>query len=279
MKKVVVLGNGIEAKIVANTLCTNPDLEIYVITGVKVNNMFRYSKIEIPNIADEKVSISYEKLGDGSYVTYYNKLSSLMSQEESETSFSKIGFTDSVYLIKDNVDFDTKVKLIQDEMNLILLNDDIIIDDNSNFIIKYDYLINTLPLNKFLEYCQLSVPIKFRYNLLYEVSGTPYSSGIDNIIVFYDTVGDSIFYRHNSYYNGLELITTSSYSLIIPELPCKVYYPGKIVTSREIDEYRSHLETKYPKVKFIGSFARWDYNFGIEKTYQVSSQLLENLSY
>ena len=286
MKKVVILGAGIEAKVIANTLAENSDFDIYVIGNPNTSNLTQYSKVEIPGITSHEVNISYEKSNDiGDYSNYHDKVSSLMNIMESTISYSKIGSKDKVYLIKNKAEFNSRVTSVNLALSKIKLNENektvyFETDEGQEDLpFNYDLLINTIPLKNFLSYTDYDCSgLEFKYKMIYEISIPNIDFNreeVDNIVVFYDADPSSQFYRHNSYCSGTNVISLSSFTLSRIE-SSKIIYPGKIVKTEILDSVVNNLEYIFPSLKMIGSFARWDYNFGIEKVYECAKNLIKN---
>lgn len=285
MKVIAVLGAGIGGQVISESLSREYPNDKVILIGKKVNSSFGlfYLNKEIPGITGKSFKVEYCKLGDGTFDDYQKKSRGESINSIKTSSFDKVGNFENGYLL--NKDFGKSKHYTSVEGNAVKVNlssQSIDTDDEWHTRVNYDELISTVPLKVFLQITNLTGidPSEFKYQKVYEKVTPPWLVGkfedtFDSMKVFYDTT-DSIYYRHNSYYKGDNLVKMTSESIIEDDSATSVHPYGKIIPSEKINNYVNQLEEFYPNVKLCGRYSRWDYHYLITDSYVDAKKFIKS---
>lgn len=275
MCNVVILGAGIGGQVIAKTLSEkHPSLEVFLV-GTKDNRTtgLFYLNEKIEGVTDKEINITYDKIGNGTIEDYEEKSRGCSIGKDATSSFNKVGSSEKGYLISSDLSGSyTNIK--RNAIEVDLYSKEVVLQDK--IIIKYDYLISTIPLKAFMTLIHVTPPFEFKSSPVYVTETSKSKEDYDSIKVVYDTDPKSVYYRYNHYYNGNKLIKTTAESLKDNGIHTNVHYGGKIVPDEVISSYVEGLEFENPEIKLCGRFARWEYHYLISDSYKDSMKFIES---
>lgn len=279
MKKstVVVLGCGIGGKIVSKGLISKyPELDIFLIGEESLTSpgLFYFNK-EIEGVCDKEISVDYGLLGEGSLEDYQKKSRGFSSKDLKISSFNLVGKSVKGYLLNSEFNLSGVKRIKSNAVRVDLANR--LVRTQNDITIRYDYLINTVPLNIFSRLIGRTLKVEgmFEYTPVYQFSAGESSDDIDEIKVQYDLREDVVFYRHSTYLSKGGVVKVVSESIKDFDGRNSIMIPGKIVPSKFLTNYVNALENQFNNLKICGRYARWDYHYTVDQSYYDSVDFIE----
>lgn len=276
----VVLGAGVGGQIVAKTV-KNSDYDV-TLTGPEASDpggLFYLSK-RIPGVSSHKVVTTYRSdtpVDVESSIRYQIKSRGTYDKKVKVSSLSKVGTSEEGYIL-DSIDISGVVRISQ-KCKFIDLDNQYILVEDSDRPIFYDRLISTIPVNEFFKLSEdedITSSLAYQPIHLIEEQFEVLDTKVTSIITEYD-LSSSDIYRRSWYCNKSGKTIKSSYEAIVP-LPfeTRIMYPGKILPSDKVLEMINDIEQKYPNVKLLGRYARWDYHWMINQTYSEAKKFINH---
>lgn len=276
---VVVLGCGIGGKIISKGLKLKyPELEVFLIgeDSPLSPGLFYFNK-KIDNICDKEVIVNYSLLGEGSLEEYQRKSRGLSNSNLKVSSFNLVGQSVKGYLLNNQFSL-SGVKRVNSNASKVSLSENFV-RTQDGITIKYDYLINTVPLNIFSRLIGQfeKVEGKFEWSPVYQFSAGKFSNSIDEIKVQYDLREEVVFYRHSTYLSKGKVVKVVSESIKDFDGRNSVMVPGKIIPREFLTDYVNSLENQFNNLKICGRYARWDYHYTVDQSYYDSVNFIEKV--
>lgn len=293
--RVVVLGSGLSGKLSVLALHRSfPECEVTLV-GPESNfpyGLFYFNE-KIQRVADKEITVSYSKFGDCSWEDYQFKSRGVRlpvsSSSKSSLYKAEEGLTETGYRLNiENNELDevnkycTRIysfaKVVDQYNNLLVCQD--------GTCLKYDYLISTIPLPKFLKMLGIYFD-DFKYKPIY-VRNTffttysdrsKYSKNPNNILektsridIEYNCSKEDPVYRTSTYYDSLgRTIVVSEESLEEIDNFDQKLIPGKIIPTNVPELYS-------PNIKIFGRYAKWEYHYLVTDTYRDAYEFGLSLS-
>lgn len=297
-KRLVIVGSGNSGLICARAAKDRyPELEVILVgPESKEQDGLFYFNSPIPGIAEREVKVSYDYVGPNISLSelksiYQLKTRGCTSEDVSKivSSFDKVGTSELGYrlnsgldLKKDIIYHNTTCQWISLTNNFIVINDDL--------VISYDYLFVTTPYpvtaRLLVEFGEMKVK-DCVCSPIYVSSNQKEEKDFTRIIVTYNCYPDQPVYRSSQYISDIRGVCVNS--SVESTSPLSENYRkvslGKIVnlgtrpscfsrTARRTFDLLD-LEKIYP-IKFLGRFARWDYHYLVNDSYNDAMKFLEN---
>ena len=280
-KNIVIVGAGVGGQVAARGIkdMVKDAYDVFLI-GPEDNHrtgLFYFNK-KIPGICEREIPVVYDMISSGSFEDYQKKSRGYSDPSMGQSFFGKIGGRSKGYLLNsDKIDMKGINRVFGTVESINPLDKKVNFDDCLS--LDYDYLIVTVPLMVFMRLLTPSTIIggrdfsqEFKFSPVYtKIRGMEVpESMIDCIRVFYDMspADESKFYRHSSYYSQGFIVKMISESIIDFEGKDQVAPLGKIKPSKVLTNFVSEIESNFMDIKICGRYARWEYHYTVDQTYE-----------